>query len=390
MKKINDSIFAILKYALWGEKVTDIDGRIDYTVLYKELISHRVDCLITEVWGEFDQSLQTDVVMAAVQNVSKWHQLMQLQSELVHLFQDENIPFVVLKGAAANIYYSNPEYRRMGDIDVIVKPSAFEHAEKTLLNAGYAVVGESKRHIEFVKQGKIVELHRCFVVIEDDNDRKCLDDYIYEMIDYAEWKSICNYQFPMLPKLENGLTLLYHICQHLEIGLGLRQIIDWMLFVDKELNDEFWYCSFQAKAGELGLEKLAVVVTRMCQKYLGLRETINWCNEADDILCEELMGMIMESGNFGRKLTKVEHKIVQSGSVSSFFILLQQFGIKNWELIEKYPGLKAFAWLYQLVKYIKILWKRKMSLAEVISEMRRSKNKSDLLNLLGVTRRFSD
>lgn len=50
--------------------------------------------------------------------------------------------------------------------------------------------------------------------------------------------------FLMLPPLANGMVLLVHLAQHLKTRLGIRQVIDWMLFVKNELNNEFWDHSF--------------------------------------------------------------------------------------------------------------------------------------------------
>lgn len=51
-----------------------------------------------------------------------------------------------------------------------------------------------------------------------------------------------------------------------------------------------------------GAEDLAKIVTKMCQMKLGLRTDIVWCNDADDIVCKELLDYIMENGNFGQKI----------------------------------------------------------------------------------------
>ena len=104
----------------------------------------------------------------------------------------------------------------------------------------------------------------------------------------------------MFPPLENGLVLLEHINQHLEEGLGLRQILDWALYVDKALDDDAWEYTFAPVVRRLGLERLAITVTRMCQLYLGLRSDITWCASADEKVCDSLMNYIMEQGNFGR------------------------------------------------------------------------------------------
>ena len=78
---------------------------------------------------------------------------------------------------------------------------------------------------------------------------------------------------------------------HLRTGLGLRQVIDWAMYVDRELDDAFWDREFQAAAKESGLETLAITVTKLCQQYLGLKDSITWCRDADEITC----GLLLDS-----------------------------------------------------------------------------------------------
>lgn len=49
---------------------------------------------------------------------------------------------------------------------------------------------------------------------------------------------------------------------HLKSGLGLRQVIDWMMYVNKELDDDFWENGFGTAAVDASMDKLAVTVTR--------------------------------------------------------------------------------------------------------------------------------
>lgn len=107
--------------------------------------------------------------------------------------------------------------------------------------------------------------------------------------------------FPILPWKQNGMELLWHIKQHLYNGLGLRQLIDWMMFADHYLDDE-GYNEYAEDMRKCGLLRLAIHVTRLCQLHLGLREEgISWCRKADESLCEELLAFVMEQGNFGIK-----------------------------------------------------------------------------------------
>ena len=116
-----------------------------------------------------------------------------------------------------------------------------------------------ERETGFIKNDIIVELHRSFAKLNNADHARYLDDLIITNINPTH----------ELPDPVNGLVILEHISQHLVNGLGLRQIIDWMMFTDKCLPDEKWP-EFREMAQKTGMEKLAVVVTRMCEIYLGL------------------------------------------------------------------------------------------------------------------------
>ena len=103
--------------------------------------------------------------------------------------------------------------------------------------------------------------------------------------------------------MENGLLLLAHAALHLSSSeLGLRQVIDWMMFVHQELDDEKWNSCFSEMAERAGLRKLAVALTRLCRDHLGLPGEYRWCKEADEQMVSDLLDLIFERGNFGRKV----------------------------------------------------------------------------------------
>ena len=98
-----------------------------------------------------------------------------------------------------------------------------------------------------------------------------------------------NCQFPVLPWQQNGLELIWHIREHLYNGLGLRHIIDWMMFVHFFLRDTAQFNSFYKVLEGTGLYNLAKTITRLCQLYLGLEGDFAWCLDIDANTCNELM-----------------------------------------------------------------------------------------------------
>ena len=58
----------------------------------------------------------------------RWLQVMHAQDQLLGLLEDNGIPCVILKGAAAAMAYPHPSLRSMGDVDFLVKRADFEKA----------------------------------------------------------------------------------------------------------------------------------------------------------------------------------------------------------------------------------------------------------------------
>lgn len=275
-----------------------------------------------------------------------------VQDKLHKLLTNAGIPYAILKGCAAAIQYPHPSVRMMGDVDFIVPREYFRECRSLLEKNGYAFLQgeEGDRHISFTKDGISHELHHHF-----SHDLPVLDRFIDDGLRHITTAEIEGHVFCMLPPLPNGLVLLDHMRSHLRGGMGLRQMIDWMMYVDRYIDDTFWNDGFKDMAQACGLETLAVTATKMCQKYLGLNETITWCKDAEDELCDRLMDSPMLSGNFGRK---DERGIIFEATLTRIFSKglirsLQSRGKQNWKLLGKYPKLKPFAWLYQIFRYAK-------------------------------------
>ena len=194
----------------------------------------------------------------------------------------------------------------------------------------------------------------------------------------------------MLPKLANGLVLLDHMRHHVRNGLGLRQVIDWMMFVHKELDDEFWHKEFGRAAREKGMDTLATVTTKMCQIYLGLPDSITWCSDADGEVCNELLDMLFVYGNFGKKNIDKHGKGVHVEYASmgikrmGLFKWLQHAGENNWKAYKRHHWLKPFCWFYQSCRYAKKGFQTKRSRKQLSDDIARSRKRGDLLKKLGI------
>ena len=310
------------------------------------------------------------------------------QEELVKIL--DGIPYVILKGTAAAMYYPEPIRRTLGDIDVLVSPDDIQHAFQALENAGYDTSDSlyaDNRHLHFHQGEVTIELHRSFAVLQTKEQELLLDDWIISAIPLAAQGNYEGFSFPMLPDPLNGLVLLAHINQHLEGGLGFRQILDWLMYVKQRLSDVNWP-TFREKTDQLGLTTLAKATARLGQLYLGMNKEITWCRDVRDEVVEDLLEYLFECGNFGSKdpVNNTVTMVLSHGwGVKAFFRNLQARGVRNWTLLKRMPWLKPFAWVYQMERYT-VLGIKKSCVRDFGNNVVTSKRRNKLLDELEAKR----
>ena len=365
-----NQLFDVIKLALWNTGTAKAD-----LAIYEEMKTHAIEALAGSVLPSLSLSPELLNIWKKdnVRHFAKYYHFVHAQMAL-----PLSVPFAILKGTSAAQYYPFPEYRVLGDIDIMTKREDYAiGCENLLANVFNEIINEENiRHREFVKQNIVVEVHAYFASLNDPVRAKYLDDLIIENVNPSH----------VLPDMVNGLVLLEHISQHLEHGLGLRQIIDWMMFVDKCLPNEKWL-EFQAMAEKIGLETLAISATRMCEVYLGLSER-SWAAKADTVLCERLMDYVMACGNFGNKQKEDDKPgaaiISYARNPKALFSLLQESGIKNWKAARNHPSLRPFAWAYQAGRYFVKGFGRKNAVSKLHSEFEMAKQRNALFDALGV------
>lgn len=358
----------------------------EYLQIFKELQQHAVEAIPADILPnivDFPESVLDHWNRAVLQQIYTFAKYNHAQNTIVSALNAHKIPFVILKGTSASCYYPNPQYRAMGDIDILTKREDIDKACSVLEEIGYShfeTENDFGRTIKYVKDPFEVEIHRYYASLNDPEKAEYLDDLLLDNIREGVTK---------LPDNINGLVLLEHIGDHLEHGLGLRQIVDWMMYVKHCLDDEKWELWFREQTEIIGLDKLAITVTRMCQIYLGLDDKILWPHTADEKVCADLMAYIMASGNFGKKENDIQRRetieaMTNHQSIPDMIRLLQRYGESNWKLLEKHSELKPLAWIYQIGHSINKRVKNKAKMGELIKEYTEGKARKELFEKLGV------
>lgn len=345
-------LLEVLKASLFDLDI-HLDSNINWSDLIAEAKAQTVMGLISPVIPVHDETSE--------QNKAMYMRILYEQDRLLKCFDVAEIPCVILKGGAASIYYPKPYLRTMGDIDVLVPRKRFVDSLKVLELNGYIyehgidqadIIPEDTREVTFSKNGIFIEIHRSF-----SSPGVEVDDILEPAINKREYYNLNGYRFPILPKPENGLVLLGHINQHLQNNvLGLRQIVDWTMFVHSISDKAFWEMQFVPLVEKTGLLDLVAYITRLCVKYLGLTDGPYFGIDVDDFLVDELLEVVMTDGNFGRRvyadLSADEMKILSASygiKRYGFFGYFTRVGLGKSRFYEKHPSLKILPFVNGLL-----------------------------------------
>ena len=149
----------IKKSQFYSQETVDFSDA-DMDALYKEALDQSVLGLIApEIPSKYVDRKWTDAVY---KHKSSYILYYNAQDDLKRLFNDANIPFVIINGGASAINYTDPSIRTMGDIDFLVPQNLFDRSKSVMKNAGYIWDHDTDRHVAYKKDKQSFELHNKF------------------------------------------------------------------------------------------------------------------------------------------------------------------------------------------------------------------------------------
>lgn len=249
------------------------------------------------------------------------------------LLEAAGIPFFLLKGKNLSKLYPKPEFRRFGDVDILINDDAlFEKAQQLFIENGF----ESQKllvdhHIELTyvrpERTYILELHRKAISSQDNKE---LDDSLNRLFGSLPLNK------PLPPAIE-ALYLILHMLQHLlSSGFGVKLLCDWVVYLE-HYTDNIDSNQLKSILEDLGLFVFAHTVTELCVQKLGLvsvpecfRQPLPDKKQKMALLAED----IFSAGEFGKTDT-ARMLILKNGS--SFSGYFREF---HFQMKRRYPALQ--------------------------------------------------
>lgn len=235
-----------------------------------------------------------------------------LQQTLVKLLEQEQCPYVIIKGESAAAYYPVPEHRLLGDVDFMVPEDRAEQIIERLKQQGYEHSCKEDEYHQILKKGtERMELHFEVAGIPQGNAGAAVRAYLADVFEQRRLVQGSAGDFYAPSHAHHGLIILLHMQHHMtSTGVGLRQLMDWACFVERTRQEPFWETQLLPLLKQIGLLYYSAVVAKMCSLYFDM-ECPQWAGCADEGLCAELMEDVLAGGNFGRK----DKARARSGSV---------------------------------------------------------------------------
>ena len=207
---------------------------------------------------------------------------------LCKTFDEQKIPYILLKGAVIRDFYPEPWMRTSCDLDVLVKEEDLDIAIKALTEKlGYKVDGNKNFHDVdlFSESGVHLELH--FNVKENIPD---LDKVLSRVWEYAKKVEESSERFVVTNEF-----LLYHLTAHAAYhfvggGCGVRPLTDIYLLKNKLEYDE---TVLKQLCEESEIGKFYSSVCKLCECWFEGAEHI--------VLTDEMQKFILQGGAYGTR-----------------------------------------------------------------------------------------
>ena len=362
-----NSVLVLLRRALWSEPVSFDCGNFDWLKIETEATRHSILALIYGASTPLKKHISSERYQAWRKCTLSWvvnsHKLIDDQDELTELLENANITYAILKGTSVSRYYPVPDLRILGDIDLLVRPEDIEQVDQILLSSGYSKrASDDVIHHEYWRANTLVEVHFALMNTPDSCGGRKAEQIADQCLDNIEKATLGDHSFFVLTEPFQAFSLLLHMQRHMLIsGIGLRQIADWAVYIDKAdyaLLEKETIPILQ----KTGLFQYAKVLTKMCVLFLGLdEEKVQWCCDADNELCCRLWKKVLQWGSLGQEdiegmgnLFTDRKKVGNRGGsyIVNLISLLNRIAYREFPWTENKRFFLPVMWIYIPIRYV--------------------------------------
>ena len=304
MNLVESQVVNFLNSAIHGKKIEiEKDTYIDWNKIIDELKAHKIEALVysaikKETFNNIDKELLNKWKKGTFQSgVFQLNHIKQVESVL-NLFNENNVPVIVLKGLVIRDLYPRPELRTMCDADILVHKDDLDRVRELLISIGYTETESSDVHLNFFRGATHIEVHWIITKEHYFNEIPKLEEEIWEN---AVEVNVGNSKALSMGNEDLAMHLCLHMAAHLiDRGFGIRQVCDLVLFVEQRGNDTNWEV-FLEKVRLCGIETFSKTIFALSNELFNMEIPTELQCEIDKNVINALADDIFSSGVHGKR-----------------------------------------------------------------------------------------
>ena len=326
----------LLRGSLWGQPIDGLPILPDWENVYRLAAQQTVTAVVFDAVKQLpkEQAPATDLLLKWYGTAALTENLNRAQNQdlasLVSFLGDEGISSRLMKGQGCASLYPNPLHRQCGDIDLFVGEEQYERSKSLIVEKGIEIEKESAYDAHFRWNSTLVEMHRMESLLYWPSLNKKFQRICRE----EEWQKPCHFEacgqkIATFNPTFNAFYTFVHLYHHfLQVGIGLRQVCDWMLLLKHYENDISWERLHQY-IRSIGAERAWQTFYGLAVEHLGLHlETkklslLSYKQKDVDFLLKDILTV----GNFGKYGNSMQTRSFGGGlkaNLLSFFELFKR------------------------------------------------------------------
>ena len=280
---------------------------------------------------ETDNKYYTLVMQAIAVNERKMFLLNKLSGEL----SDAGIEHCILKGSSLASLYAMPEMRISGDIDILIRENDEKRTMKFLEERNFVVKDRPKGGQNFDASHSMAGLYEFHVKLFDSEfDKYVLKEKFRLKEPFTLMTNLDGTKIKTLGINDGLYFVTAHMIKHfVKDGLGLRQISDWLLYIQR-YRDLVDMQQFDRVMEELEFGNFINSIYSVGQKYFKMEFDCSYTEDPADVLSD-----MDEGGSFGHSdIERSKYKKKLLNSLYDKGELLEKAGVFKRLFYIAFPG----------------------------------------------------
>ncbi len=257
---------------------------------FKKLVNENKISIDKDTFSNLNAQIMSDVAL----NIRRKQSLYEAIEEL----EENGIKCCLLKGDSVGRLYSNPHARVSGDVDILIDENDEKKSIEILKELEFKIVEREKNghHFEaYSYDNGLLEVH--IQLYSNSTADLIFDGEINYSKDYVKIELPSGKSFYTLNINDTAFYLTAHFLKHfINGGVGLRQIVDMLVFFEKyknEIDFDLYFKTFD----KLRYSKLICAVLKLGNEWFNLDFKIPY--EINDETYIKFLTCIEENGVFG-------------------------------------------------------------------------------------------